>query len=290
MPVIGVSVNAQTTLGIANIADKSNDTTSIIENSNQDNGIPPVIADNNGEVMLHWTAPGDNGYEGRAASYDLRYREYVYGPINSQLRWQYATQVYGEPTPSPAGSTDSMLVSGLEPGGRYYFCIKSSDAAGNISGLSNSPLETASDLGLTLTLGINGWGTIYIQPERSTYQPGETVSLRAAAYPGWWFNGWSGDMPGQVNPLVFTINDDMTIIANFATDFVPGDANGDGDVINSDVTYLINFFRGLLPPPNPFLAGDANGDCLVVGSDITYLINFFRGIGPDPVRGDCNGR
>ena len=68
---------------------------------------------------------------------------------------------------------------------------------------------------------------------------------------------------------------------------IPGDANGDGRVLGSDVTYLVGYFRGVNPPPNPYLAGDANGDCLVLGSDVTYLVNYFRGTGPAPVRGDC---
>ena len=258
-----------------------------INSTDHDTQTLPVIADDNGEVMLHWTAPGDDGNQGQASGYDLRYRDYIYGPINNQQKWQNATRVTGEPNPSPAGSTDSMLVSGLEPGARYYFCIKTYDDAGNYSGLSNSPLATASDMGLTLNLQINGWGTIYIQPERSTYQPGETIALQAVAYPEWWFTGWTGDIQSQTNPLIFNINDDMTIIANFTTNFIPGDANGDGYVRSSDVTYLINYFHGDVPAPDPMLAGDANGDCHVVGSDVTYLINFFRGYGPAPVSGDC---
>lgn len=250
--------------------------------------ILPIIADNNGEVLLHWTAPGDDNYQGRAAAYDIRYRQYIYGPIDNESRWQNATQVYGEPSPSLAGIRDSMLVSGLEPGERYYFGIKTRDEVGNSSGLSNSPSITASDLGLTLNIEINGWGTVFVEPEQNTYQNGETISLQATAYQEWWFTGWTGDVQSEANPLIFNITSDMNIAANFATEFIPGDANGDGSVISSDVTYLIGYFRGMLPAPDPFLAGDANGDCNVRGSDITYLIGYFRGIGPAPIRGDCD--
>jgi len=70
-------------------------------------------------------------------------------------------------------------------------------------------------------------------------------------------------------------------------EFMPGDANGDGQIYGSDVTYLVNFFRGINAPPVPLLAGDANGDCVVTGPDVTYLVNFFRGVGDPPLQGDC---
>ena len=76
-------------------------------------------------------------------------------------------------------------------------------------------------------------------------------------------------------------------IAAVPGSFVPGDANGDGNVLGSDVTYLINYFRGINPVPDPIYAGDANGDCRLIGSDVTYLVSFFRGVGEPPVDGHC---
>jgi len=80
----------------------------------------------------------------------------------------------------------------------------------------------------------------------------------------------------------------VTIAVDTSAAFIPGDANGDGEVLSSDVTYLIGFFRGLNPAPVPWLAGDCNGDCLVIGSDVTYLVRYFSGTGNPPVRGDCD--
>ena len=81
----------------------------------------------------------------------------------------------------------------------------------------------------------------------------------------------------------------LSVVVDSTAAFLPGDANGDGQVIGSDITYLVNYFKGINPPPDPFLAGDANGDCAVIGSDVTYMINYFRGIGPAPLIGDCDG-
>ena len=74
-------------------------------------------------------------------------------------------------------------------------------------------------------------------------------------------------------------------------DFIPGDANSDGNVIGSDVTFLVSYFRGVGGAPGDscwiesenrwlYSAADVNGDCHVIGSDITYLVNYFRGTQP----------
>lgn len=84
-------------------------------------------------IDLSWTAPGDDGNSGTAASYDIRYST---EPISEQ-NWDLAIQITGEPTPAQAGSSQSMTVSGLVSGTTYYFAIKTSDEASNISGLSN---------------------------------------------------------------------------------------------------------------------------------------------------------
>jgi hypothetical protein len=96
-----------------------------------------------GEVLLHWTAPGDDSLVGRATGYDMRYLPESWGPINTDPEWNLAILCSGEPTPSPSGQVDSMIVADLEPGSGYYFCVRAFDDAGNYSGLSNSPLMVA---------------------------------------------------------------------------------------------------------------------------------------------------
>ena len=84
-------------------------------------------------IDLSWTAPGDDGSSGTATSYDVRYSTASITDTN----WGSATQVTGELTPTPAGSSQSMTVSGLSYGTTYYFTIKTSDEVPNESGLSN---------------------------------------------------------------------------------------------------------------------------------------------------------
>jgi len=106
-----------------------------------------------GSVVLHWTAPGDDGDIGRAAGYDLRYLPASFGPINTEEKWTQAFEAANEAVPSSAGQRDSAVVSGLLPCADYYFCIKSYDEAFNYSPLSNSPLVSAECTPIVFVVG-----------------------------------------------------------------------------------------------------------------------------------------
>ncbi|HEQ98412.1 MAG TPA: T9SS type A sorting domain-containing protein [candidate division Zixibacteria bacterium] len=92
-------------------------------------------------ITLNWTAPGDDGEIGTAATYDIRYST---SPINA-INWVSAVQVQNEPAPSPAGTVESFTVTGLNPNTTYYFAIKTADEAGNWSGLSNIAVAVTID-------------------------------------------------------------------------------------------------------------------------------------------------
>jgi hypothetical protein len=91
-----------------------------------------------GEIELSWTAPGNNGMEGVAAAYDIRYAETQITESN----WSSATQLPSPPQPQASGSREVLKVTGLVVGRTYYFAIKTKDGAGNWSGISNSPSAT----------------------------------------------------------------------------------------------------------------------------------------------------
>ncbi|MFA4948638.1 MAG: fibronectin type III domain-containing protein [Candidatus Krumholzibacteriia bacterium] len=83
-------------------------------------------------IMLTWTAPGDDGRTGTAAQYDIRYSQ---NPLTEAI-WPSAEQATGEPSPRPAGSADTFVVTGLTPTTTYYFALKTADAEGNWSAKS----------------------------------------------------------------------------------------------------------------------------------------------------------
>jgi len=92
-------------------------------------------------VTLFWTAPGDDGTSGTASEYDVRYST---SPI-TEANWGLANQADGEPTPQIAGSSESFVITGLDPNTTYYFAIKAADEVPNWSELSNVVSVTTPD-------------------------------------------------------------------------------------------------------------------------------------------------
>ena len=90
-------------------------------------------------VPLSWIATGDNGTEGQATAYDLRYST---NPITDDASFNAATQVAGVPAPQQAGSTENFTVMYLAGNTTYYFAIKAIDKGNNRSPLSNVIVAT----------------------------------------------------------------------------------------------------------------------------------------------------
>jgi|GEM_PF-2352723 len=99
-------------------------------------------------VTVTWTAPGDDGTDGRASSYDLRYATTTI----TAGTWATATQCSGEPAPKTAGQAETHEIANLTAGTPYYFALKTLDGDGNESGLSNVCTTT---VGSTAILWVN---------------------------------------------------------------------------------------------------------------------------------------
>ncbi|HSB01652.1 MAG TPA: fibronectin type III domain-containing protein, partial [Anaerolineales bacterium] len=100
-------------------------------------GMTGVAGSTRGSVTLSWTAVGDDGNTGTAASYLVRYSTSI---IDSEAAWTNASVFSGTiPAPSPAGNPDSVTVTGLIPSTTYYFAVRAQDEEGNLGLLSNSP-------------------------------------------------------------------------------------------------------------------------------------------------------
>jgi hypothetical protein len=92
-------------------------------------------------ISVRWTAPGDDGTTGTAASYDVRYSTSTITSAN----WSSALQATGEPAPAAAGTSQTFTIGGLSGSRTYYVAIKTTDDAGNVSVLSNVVNGTTSD-------------------------------------------------------------------------------------------------------------------------------------------------
>src|SRR5262249_43940277 len=92
-------------------------------------------------IHLTWTATGDDGAQGTASRYDLRYS---LSPIDAGS-FQSSNVSGASPTPAPAGSAEGVDVGGLDPQTTYYFAVEAIDEYGNASPISN--VASATTLG-----------------------------------------------------------------------------------------------------------------------------------------------
>jgi len=85
-------------------------------------------------ATLTWTASGDDGNNGRAVRYDLRYST---SPISNDTNFEAAIAAAGLPAPQSAGGPETFVLLELQPATTYYFAIKAFDDTGNPSQVSN---------------------------------------------------------------------------------------------------------------------------------------------------------
>lgn len=109
-----------------------------------DSAAPAVVGDLHADrvgvnsVMLRWTAPGDDGTNGRSARYDLRLST---GNLDVTT-YALATVVTPVPVPASSGAPESLFVAGLEENRVYSFGLRTADEVPNWSPLSNIAVVT----------------------------------------------------------------------------------------------------------------------------------------------------
>jgi len=90
---------------------------------------------------LAWTATGDNGDEGKAALYDLRFiseaevKKYGLGTDPCHRESEFLHPVFNEPYPKSSGKLEiySLLDLNLRRGAKYHFCLWALDEIGQAS-------------------------------------------------------------------------------------------------------------------------------------------------------------
>ncbi|TNF24166.1 MAG: alpha/beta hydrolase [Deltaproteobacteria bacterium] len=100
--------------------------------------------------------------------------------------------------------------------------------AGDLSGTENptrivveqnlvidATFEAVPPMTYTLTVVQPKNGTLTVYPEQDTYVTGTMVSITATPATGYRFVGWTGDLAGDTNPAIVTMNRDKAISASF---------------------------------------------------------------------------
>ena len=94
-----------------------------------------TAAPTSGSLALVWTAPGDDGEDGTAKRYDIRF---LNQPID-ESNWNQATPLDSAiiPTPKEGKQIETIVLVGLDSGSLYAFALKTVDDADLWSELSN---------------------------------------------------------------------------------------------------------------------------------------------------------
>lgn len=131
-------------------------------------------------VTLKWTAPGDDGFVGTADSYDFRYST---SPI-TQATFGAALPIPNPPTPMAAGMPQTWSPGGLPGGSVLYFAMKTIDAGGNPSVVSNntdngppaavSMMPLSAETGTQVVLVITG---THLFPDATVSLVGNSLTL-----------------------------------------------------------------------------------------------------------------
>lgn len=134
-----------------------------------------VRAAGDSAVTLTWTAPGDDVRTGAATRYEIRRAP---ARITAQ-DWEAASVVPTTPTPAPAGTRETLLVTGLPTDQRWWFALRAADEVPNWSPLSNTPSARAeAPAGRTWFVRPDGAGDVpTIQAAIDSSAPGDVILL-----------------------------------------------------------------------------------------------------------------
>jgi hypothetical protein len=220
---------------------------------------PPLVASHQSATTYNaGLQVGNTTYFWKIVSYD-KYNASARGPI-----WSFTTEFVDYPTLTvdvegnglvfidPPGEISTgvyregtvVTLSAYYQSPTWEFSHWSGDATG-----SDNPLAITMDTHkhitahfveteLTLTLQIEGAGTVTKDPDQSAYALGTEVELTANPNPGWMFSHWSGDLTGSDNPATITMTDDKVVVASFVVypELGIGDITGGLFKIKADVT------------------------------------------------------
>jgi len=104
-----------------------------------------LTGDENGNIDLSWTAPGDSGYVGdnsAGSKYILKYD--TYSVAGDPTAWWNVADTYSQNWPvANQGTKENKTLTGLEPGTTYWFAIKTVDDNGNVSEIDTNATSSS---------------------------------------------------------------------------------------------------------------------------------------------------
>lgn len=94
-----------------------------------------VTGPETGELVVRWTAVGNDGMEGLPSTYIVRTLSI---PIDNETQWGRAADRPGEPAPATPGELQEMVITNLKPADDVFVAVRAADDFGNLSPLANT--------------------------------------------------------------------------------------------------------------------------------------------------------
>ncbi len=170
-------------------------------------------------LSVAWTAPGDDGTTGTAATYDLRVLDQEITAANFSL----ATALTGVPVPDAAGTDQTLVLPDPYQTGVWYLALRTADEASNWSLLSNviTTPPPAGDYPLPTT------PQIWVANFERAYEQMDILEYEAVLHQDFTF-WFSPDDIAETGSLSWSRSEELTASTNMFSG-VPGSrTTGDG--------------------------------------------------------------
>ncbi len=156
------------------------------------------------------------------AGTDVKFGVTATGTAPLRYQWQFNGRNF-------TAATNTMLViSNAQPRNAGDYTVVVANDYGSVT----SAVATLT-VNFTLTVSVNGTGTVTRSPDLANYPPNSVVTLTAVPTAGYAFDSWSGDASGRRNPLAVTMSSNLTITANFVSTALAITVQGPGSVTKS---------------------------------------------------------
>jgi len=228
-------------------------------------------------VNLSWAAPGDNV---GVFAYDLRFSTV---PI-TESNWNSSIRIGSVPKAASPGTVQSMAIEMPDPDAEYYFAIRATDGAGNLSSLT-----TLSSPVISQSTDTDGDG----MPDLWESSHGVNPNVNDA------MNDDDGDGLTNIQEYQYHTDpknsdtdgdgySDKDEIAKGTdpTDFkshinlssnTPGDLDCDDNVTLSDAIIALRIVSSI-DPPSLFCKNDVNGDNRIGLEEVVYILQKVAGL------------